>query len=132
MSRLCRCARLAFVRALGSDNSYCSTVQQLSVFLTNTTLSHEVYQARLCDALLVMLPIPSKVGSVVCHLSHSEQLRLKLGARCRCAFAAKTSSQLHSMIATWLILPVVICLSQRLSHACLSTCFNKAKPRMAH
>ena len=25
-----------------------------------------------------------------------------------------------SMIATWLILPVVICLSQRLSHACLS------------
>ena len=29
-----------------------------------------------------------------------------------------------SMIATWLILPVVICLSQRLSHACLSiNCF---------
>ena len=27
-------------------------------------------------------------------------------------------------IATWLILPVVICLSQRLSHACLSmNCF---------
>jgi hypothetical protein len=34
--------------------------------------------------------------------------------------------------ATWLILPVVICLSQRLSHACLSTCRNKVKPRMAH
>jgi hypothetical protein len=34
--------------------------------------------------------------------------------------------------ATWLILPVVICLSQRLSHACLSTCRIKAKPRMAH
>ena len=33
---------------------------------------------------------------------------------------------------TWLILPVVICLSQRLSHACLSTCLHKAKPRMAH
>ena len=33
---------------------------------------------------------------------------------------------------TWLILPVVICLSQRLSHACLSTGFNKVKPRMAH
>jgi len=31
-----------------------------------------------------------------------------------------------------LILPVVICLSQRLSHACLSTCRIKAKPRMAH
>ena len=33
---------------------------------------------------------------------------------------------------TWLILPVVICLSQRLSHACLSTGFGTAKPRMAH
>ena len=35
-------------------------------------------------------------------------------------------------IATWLILPVVICLSQRLSHACLSTNFYIVKPRMAH
>ena len=35
-------------------------------------------------------------------------------------------------IATWLILPVVICLSQRLSHACLSTSLNMVKPRMAH
>ena len=33
---------------------------------------------------------------------------------------------------TWLILPVVICLSQRLSHACLSTSLSKVKPRMAH
>ena len=35
-------------------------------------------------------------------------------------------------IATWLILPVVICLSQRLSHACLCTNFDTVKPRMAH
>src|ERR1700749_1144658 len=34
--------------------------------------------------------------------------------------------------ATWLILPVVICLSQRLSHACLSSSKNNVKPRMAH
>ena len=33
---------------------------------------------------------------------------------------------------TWLILPVVICLSQRLSHACLSISFHIAKLRMAH
>ena len=33
---------------------------------------------------------------------------------------------------TWLILPVVICLSQRLSHACLSISISKAKLRMAH
>jgi len=31
-----------------------------------------------------------------------------------------------------LILPVVICLSQRLSHACLSTRLDTAKLRMAH
>ena len=34
--------------------------------------------------------------------------------------------------ATWLILPVVICLSQRLSHACLSASQIKVKPRKAH
>lgn len=34
--------------------------------------------------------------------------------------------------ATWLILPVVICLSQRLSHACLSISNYTAKLRMAH
>jgi len=31
-----------------------------------------------------------------------------------------------------LILPVVICLSQRLSHACLSTRLYTVKPRIAH
>ena len=36
------------------------------------------------------------------------------------------------LIVIWLILPVVICLSQRLSHACLSSSKNKVKPRMAH
>ena len=35
-------------------------------------------------------------------------------------------------VTTWLILPVVICLSQRLSHACLSVSFYTAKLRMAH
>ena len=33
---------------------------------------------------------------------------------------------------TWLILPVVICLSQRLSHACLSISRKMVKPRIAH
>ena len=36
------------------------------------------------------------------------------------------------MIDTWLILPAVICLSQRLSHACLCTSRIMVKPRMAH
>ena len=34
--------------------------------------------------------------------------------------------------ATWLILPVVICLSQRLSHACLSISIYTAKLQTAH
>lgn len=38
---------------------------------------------------------------------------------------------LDLMVAPWLILPVVICLSQRLSHACLSASRIKAIPRMA-
>ena len=37
-----------------------------------------------------------------------------------------------STVVTWLILPVVICLSQRLSHACLSISNYTAKLRMAH
>ena len=35
-------------------------------------------------------------------------------------------------LVTWLILPVVICLSQRLSHACLSISNYIVKLRMAH
>ena len=35
-------------------------------------------------------------------------------------------------LQTWLILPVVICLSQRLSHACLSFNFCTVKLRKAH
>lgn len=35
-------------------------------------------------------------------------------------------------LGTWLILPVVICLSQRLSHACLSISNYTVKLRMAH
>src|SRR5271154_1110468 len=38
----------------------------------------------------------------------------------------------HESVVTWLILPVVICLSQRLSHACLSISNCTAKLRMAH
>jgi hypothetical protein len=37
-----------------------------------------------------------------------------------------------ALIVTWLILPVVICLSQRLSHACLSISVYTVKLRMAH
>jgi hypothetical protein len=35
-------------------------------------------------------------------------------------FSSVISESVSLMVVTWLILPVVICLSQRLSHACLS------------
>ena len=47
-------------------------------------------------------------------------------ARFRC-FSNETP-----LLDTWLILPVVICLSQRLSHACLSINIYTVKLRMAH
>ena len=43
-----------------------------------------------------------------------------------------SASALGFTIVTWLILPVVICLSQRLSHACLSISNYTVKLRMAH
>ena len=52
--------------------------------------------------------------------------RSPFGACCAWLVAQKCNGQ------TWLILPVVICLSQRLSHACLSISFYTAKLRMAH
>ena len=54
----------------------------------------------------------------------------------RSSFVAVVLWALAVMLAeaeeTWLILPVVICLSQRLSHACLSISFYMVKLRMAH
>ena len=44
----------------------------------------------------------------------------------------KSRAFLSFRTATWLTMPVVICLSQRLSHACPSTSLTKVKPRMAH
>ena len=58
------------------------------------------------------------------------QLHCMPGSRTSTAVASKSwSGQNH---VTWLILPVVICLSQRLSHACLSISFYTVKLRMAH
>ncbi len=54
------------------------------------------------------------------------------GVAAETGFELVSNALLKHGEATWLILPVVICLSQRLSHACLSTCRIKAKPRMAH
>ena len=60
-------------------------------------------------------------------LSHSIAI-LDVTAHFFVGFALKTLS----WIETWLILPVVICLSQRLSHACLGINLRMVKLRMAH
>ena len=49
----------------------------------------------------------------------------------RCEIASCVFASVFKIV-TWLILPVVICLSQRLSHACLSISNYTVKLRMAH
>src|SRR5579871_168008 len=71
------------------------------------------------------------VGNVLLLESSRDFVRLLCEHSSRC-MPALSLYTLYSKIATWLILPVVICLSQRLSHACLSSSENKVKPRMAH
>ena len=53
-----------------------------------------------------------------------------VAACCRCRWGPARARP--RSVAIWLILPVVICLSQRLSHACLSINLSTVKPRMAH
>ena len=61
-----------------------------------------------------------------------------MGSACPCVFvSAALAQQLQvrrrvNKIETWLILPVVIRSSQRLSHACLSINIYTVKLRMAH
>ena len=65
--------------------------------------------------------------------------RLGRKLSCQCRTVRPKTSRLFLLeeeegrsAVIWLILPVVICLSQRLSHACLSTNLHMVKPRMAH
>ena len=60
--------------------------------------------------------------------SRATTRKLNLSSALRRALAGRP----RRTIVTWLILPVVICLSQRLSHACLSISNYTAKLRMAH
>ena len=57
--------------------------------------------------------------------------RFGRASQCRFRFACVIAFR-SWMTETWLILPVVICLSQRLSHACLSISCCTVKLRMAH
>ena len=78
----------------------------------------------LCCCRSTLAAIPVSRG--LCHLLWS--------GGCLCIFVCggPCCKGLCPLKQTWLILPVVICLSQRLSHACLSISFYTVKPRMAH
>ena len=83
---------------------------------------------RRCEALA----LPAAVGIVRRRVVSRQPLRSP-GRRAVLRFDAVDSRALTSVSAfTWLILPVVICLSQRLSHASVSTRRPMAKPRTAH
>ncbi len=55
----------------------------------------------------------------------------KEGGNINFAFIIQSKQKVEHW-ATWLILPVVICLSQKLSHASLSISIYTARLRMAH
>lgn len=66
-----------------------------------------------------MGPSSAPICPVRCSLQTTVALALNPSAPSRPGRAHATPASMRN--ATWLILPVVICLSQRLSHACLST-----------
>ena len=71
-------------------------------------------------------------ASLPCDRTKRLDLRLPTGGGTEDVKRPGPVAAVVARVAIWLILPVVICLSQRLSHACLSTSLTKVKPRMAH
>ena len=53
--------------------------------------------------------------------THTQKVMPRASARVRWYNRSRSRRKTALIIDPWLILPVVICLSQRLSHACLST-----------
>ena len=76
-----------------------------------------------CIELIVGQRLSAKTCEAISSSSTSCCLRrLKHANACESTFLRTFSSAWKKkIIAFWLILPVVTCLSQRLSHACLST-----------
>ena len=93
-----------------------------------------------CECFSVQKPENTNTDGKVCQLTrvppHSNSRNLVVPEPLNSGPVGRLRTLLrlptHVRTATWLILPVVICLSQRLSHACLSTSLTKVKPRMAH
>jgi hypothetical protein len=80
----------------------------------------------------VVVPSFDRVSLGSPALGRRSALQRMDGAKAPLGGPTRRSSVAARVTATWLILPVVICLSQRLSHACLSTDLYTVKLRMAH
>ena len=65
--------------------------------------------------------IQARIVAVHVNASHHTWLLIRMNEHGSCC-----------KLETWLILPVVICLYQRLSHACVCIYFYIVKPRIAH
>ena len=102
-----------------TSSSLClSAATQVSVFGLSSGILH-VHTCMLCSLA------QSSHRTIVARSKRSNQTNLT---------GALPSVYIHKTVkATWLILPVVVCLSRRLSHACkVQAPITRAKPRMAH
>ena len=94
----------------------------------SSTVFHLVFALQNTGGLIVLCVA---LQALVLAFGFKSRLRIPKGF-CIRAFELASNGRLIGLLQTWLILPVVICLSQRLSHACLSISFYTAKLRMAH
>ena len=114
---------------MGSSSHSVVTLHLLMRCLVSAVLGRLV-------CLIVIVP-PAPNGKLRTLATIRQSLVLFLEHTC-CALARLVARLVAALFErsgyaqTWLILPVVICLSQRLSHACLSISFYTAKLRMAH
>jgi hypothetical protein len=122
------CASLSGVPVAGSPHrrlrsSFFGTRRSQSEICENGKQGGGRWIVRVTMKLVLQGKADGTRGRSVRSLMSTKGLRT-LRPRCGLAFMARSrgadaSASLESVV-TWLILPVVICLSQRLSHACLS------------
>ena len=99
------------------------------VFITGLLVKlHSNHQSVFWVRLVLILCLDKKYGRKLEVIKLCERFR-GLRASVGCIIVSDSGVTIQ---VTWLILPVVICLSQRLSHACLSISLNTVKLRTAH
>ena len=121
-----KCVAIANTRSLSSFGSSVSAtvVKHLNAEAWVSQLaSSKWFQAHLATAVVMLTACRTDTGPTSC----------EIGSPINEPAAAFRFELVHDLRhTTWLILPVVICLFQRLSHACLSIRSCTAKLRMAH